>query len=556
VSAIGTDFPPATVLPGAAGRTLSASSRAAPTARTMAQACGKHHAAPASGRRNQQLAHQPRAMDRQGTSAGSPSEWEFAKAPASPRERTRTPTSARRGDRAADRLIGSFAASRPPSRAGYKWIYQAGTTLRRLPQGILPGLRRLRADPLSGVPLSLARQPCGDDYLEAPPLSGLPRHRGPPQTFRTRMSRPPAAQAIAPARCSADHGHLDLPRDERRPSSGGPPALRWWWTAGSSGEVRLRGGASAVGDIFGVVDRTWRPGKLPPRTPADRARTCTVLSSRCEDSPVGRTASSFSTGWAATGRFSSSHHLSWVNVGLTLATTPEEVYLALVEATLRTRVIVDAFERGLRSPSSAFAGGSSRNRLLMHISAECWRRPVRRSPPRIGPGGRARRSMPLSCLPWLHADFGLRVCRDGPGSTGGLCPRPGPCRRYDELFLSLPALHDYLPPNGMGWQRVAARLRTRRTEPPPHERSPPPSSRRARSISARCTPNSSGTGCRMEPLEPSPDVSSRATPDGYQAERHLILRADPGIHDRLRLDGTVIEGDFSPSSDTAAHSYV
>src|SRR5262249_41421985 len=41
------------------------------------------------------------------------------------------------------------------------------------------------------------------------------------------------------------------------------------------------------------------------------------------------------------------HHLSGVIVGLTLATPPEDVYLALLEATaFGTRVIVEAFEAG------------------------------------------------------------------------------------------------------------------------------------------------------------------------------------------------------------------
>ena len=56
------------------------------------------------------------------------------------------------------------------------------------------------------------------------------------------------------------------------------------------------------------------------------------------------------------------HHLSGVIAGLTLATTPEEVYLALLESTAYgTRVIVEAFEarRASRSPSSSSPAGSS-----------------------------------------------------------------------------------------------------------------------------------------------------------------------------------------------------
>ena len=44
------------------------------------------------------------------------------------------------------------------------------------------------------------------------------------------------------------------------------------------------------------------------------------------------------------------HHLSGVIVGLTLATPPEDVYLALLESTaFGTRMIVEAFEAGGRA---------------------------------------------------------------------------------------------------------------------------------------------------------------------------------------------------------------
>src|ERR1700749_3568575 len=58
------------------------------------------------------------------------------------------------------------------------------------------------------------------------------------------------------------------------------------------------------------------------------------------------------------------HHLSGVIAGLTLASTPEDVYLALVESTAYgTRVIVEAFEAaGLPVSEFIVAGGLNRTR--------------------------------------------------------------------------------------------------------------------------------------------------------------------------------------------------
>ena len=73
-------------------------------------------------------------------------------------------------------------------------------------------------------------------------------------------------------------------------------------------------------------------------------------------------------------------NLSGVLVGLTLSTTPEEIYRALIEAgAFGTRVIIDNFEeRGLKIDRICAAGGIARkNELLMQIYADVPGREIR-----------------------------------------------------------------------------------------------------------------------------------------------------------------------------------
>ena len=72
------------------------------------------------------------------------------------------------------------------------------------------------------------------------------------------------------------------------------------------------------------------------------------------------------------------HELSGLVVGQTLATRPEDVYRALLEATaFGTRVIVEAFrDSGVPVEEFIVAGGLAKNALLMQIYADVTRLPL------------------------------------------------------------------------------------------------------------------------------------------------------------------------------------
>ena len=133
-------------------------------------------------------------------------------------------------------------------------------------------------------------------------------------------------------------------------------------------------GQSGVGDIFGwFVDTACRRPTTtrPPTRGARRARAASP-----NWPPSRRSAStawSRSTGTAATGRCWSTTSCPALVVGQTLATRPEDIYRALLEATaFGTRTIIEAFESaGVPVGELVVAGG-----LLQEPRSSCRSTPT------------------------------------------------------------------------------------------------------------------------------------------------------------------------------------
>ena len=152
------------------------------------------------------------------------------------------------------------------------------------------------------------------------------------------------------------------------------------------------------------------------------------------------------------------HELSGLVVGQTLATRPEDVYRALLEATaFGTRIIVEAFGdagvpvdgvRRRRRPAEEPAADADLRR----------RAPACRS--RSSAPSRARRSGSA-----IHAAVAAGAYPDVPRGRRGdgqarprpsTCPIPAHVEAYDALFAEYRALHDHF---GRGGNDVMHRLR-------------------------------------------------------------------------------------------------
>jgi L-ribulokinase len=229
-----------------------------------------------------------------------------------------------------------------------------------------------------------------------------------------------------------------------------------------------------VGDIF-----AWWTGLGVPESYLEDAAELGLslheyLSSRCAGKPVGAHGL-IALDWMGGNRsILVDHRLSGVIAGLTLATTPEDVYLALLEATAYgTRVIIEAFDlSGVPVTEFIVAGGLKRNRLLMQIYADVLRRPVSVASSDQAPA--VGSAIHAAVAAGLHSDVAAASAVMGRVERAVYRPDPARADVYDELFREYRTLHDYFS-GRPEWAAndVLHRLRDRRNAAPPQKRSDP-----------------------------------------------------------------------------------
>src|SRR5690606_16248822 len=137
------------------------------------------------------------------------------------------------------------------------------------------------------------------------------------------------------------------------------------------------------------------------------------------------------------------HNLSGVIVGQTLATKPEDVYRALIEATaFGARVIVETFEKsGVPVDEFIVAGGLLKNRFLMQIYADVLRRPLSAIGSDQGPalGSAIHAAVAAGAYPDItHAAAAM-----GKRTPRAFVPDPARADAYDRLYAEYRRLHDH-----------------------------------------------------------------------------------------------------------------
>ncbi len=155
------------------------------------------------------------------------------------------------------------------------------------------------------------------------------------------------------------------------------------------------------------------------------------------------------------------HQLSGLIVGLTLATRPEEVYRALVEATaFGTRKIVQTFgASGVPVREFVAAGGLLQNSFLMQVYADVLRMPVATCASEQAPalGSAIHAAVAAGAYREVRA-AGAAMGRRGARSY---LPDPAAADVYDRLYAEYSLLHDYF---GRGGNEVMRRLHALRRE--------------------------------------------------------------------------------------------
>ena len=153
--------------------------------------------------------------------------------------------------------------------------------------------------------------------------------------------------------------------------------------------------------------------------------------------------------------------LTGLLIGATLATRPEEIYRALIEATAYgTRVIVEAFETHNVPVYEIVATGGlpDRNKLLMQIYADVTGRPIKVAG--THQGGAFGSAMHAAVAAGKAAG-GYDTIEEAAKAMPGLraevyTPNPAATAVYDQLFAEYLTLHDYF---GRGENDVMKRLK-------------------------------------------------------------------------------------------------
>jgi len=410
----------------------------------------KHHAAQGQADRINQLAADrvETWLPRYGGLISS--EWEFAKGLQLFEEDRELYDLMEHWVEAADWIVWQLCGQyvRNACTAGYKGQYQnMGGQDGHYPSAeflaaLAPGFEGFVPDKLEH-PIGALGARAGGLTAEAAAWTGLPEGIAVAVGNVDAHVTAPAAQAVEPGQMVAIMGtstcHV-MSADVLRhvPGmcgvvDGGIIAGRWGYEAGQSG----------VGDIFG-----WFTEQAVPASYALAAAGAgesvhehlTRLAAAQEVGQHGLVALDWHSGNRSV---LVDHELSGLVMGMTLATRPEDVYRALLEATaFGTRVIVEAFrESGVPVEEFIVAGGLARNALLMQIYADVTRLPLSVIGSEQGPA--LGSAIHAAVAAGAYADVPLAAKAMGKVRKNVFVPDEVRAQDYDALFAEYLELHDH-----------------------------------------------------------------------------------------------------------------
>jgi L-ribulokinase len=405
----------------------------------------KHHAAQSQADRINALAERREEswLPRYGGLISS--EWEFAKGLQLFEEDREVYDRMDRWVEAADWIVWQLCGSyvRNACTAGYKGILQDGSypTADYL-EALAPGFGSFVHDKLD-QPIGRLGDRAGALTAEASAWTGLPEGIAVAVGNVDAHVTAPAAQAVGPGQMVAIMGtstcHV-MSAEVLREVPGMCGVVKGGIVAGSWG---YEAGQSGVGDIFGWFTESSVPSSYAAAAAAageDLHQHLTRLAAAQEVGEHGLVALDWHSGNRSV---LVDHELSGLVVGLTLATRPEDVYRALLEATaFGTRVIVETFrDSGVPVEEFVVAGGLAKNALLMQIYADVTRLPLSVIDSEQGPalGSAIHAAVAAGAYP----DVPTAAKSMGKVRRGVYQPDEARAAAYDELFAEYLALHDH-----------------------------------------------------------------------------------------------------------------
>ncbi|MFF4341245.1 ribulokinase [Kitasatospora sp. NPDC001540] len=468
VIGIATDFTACTVLPTLADGTPLAELPEWAQRPHAWPKLWKHHAAQGQADRINALAHArgEKWIHRYGGKISA--EWQFAKALQVLEEDPAVYAACERWIEAADWIIWQLTGteSRNTCTAGYKGIFQdGGYPSEEYLAALHPEFADFARTRLEH-PLAPLGSRVGSLTAQAAAWTGLPEGIAVAAGNVDAHVAAPAAQAVDNGKLLAIMGTSTC-HVVNGPTLADVPGICGVVDGGiAEGAYGYEAGQSAVGDIFAWWLRQGLPADYLAEAEANGEDAHQLLTRKAAAQRVGAHGL-VALDWMNGNRSTLvDHHLSGVIAGLTLATRPEDVYRALLEATAYgTRTIVEALENG-GVPVTEFVvtGGLKKNALLMQIYADVLRRPVSLAVSAQGPalGSAIHAAVAAGAYPDVRA----AAAAMGRVQRHAYLPDEARADAYDALYAEYRLLHEHF---GTGPDLLLHRLRALRNAALSHD---------------------------------------------------------------------------------------
>ncbi|MDA2803007.1 ribulokinase [Nocardiopsis suaedae] len=462
VIGIGTDFTACTVLPTTADGTPLCEVPGFADRPHAYPKLWKHHAAqPEADAINALAAERGEPwLARYGGKISS--EWEFAKGLQVLREDPEAYGRADRWIEAADWIVWELCGreTRNVSTAGYKGIHQDGAwPARDFLAALDPRFASFAEDKIA-FPLSPQGERAGGLTARAAAWTGLPE--GTPVAVGTIDAHVTAASAdtVAPGEMLAIMGTSTCHVMNAEAGAGAPAEVPGMCGVVDGGIVPglwgYEAGQSGVGDIFAWFADSFAGGAASREAAENGESLHDLLSRRATGRPPGAHGL-VALDWHSGNRsVLVDHDLSGVIAGLTLASRPEDVYAALVEATAYgARTIVDAFETsGVPVHGFTVAGGLKRNPFVMGVYADVLGRPLHLADSDQAPAAGA--AVHAAAAAGAYPGIPEAAAAMGGRTRDAVLPDPARTAAYDRLYAVYTDLHDHF---GRGGSDALHRLR-------------------------------------------------------------------------------------------------
>ena len=408
------------------------------------------------------------------------SEWFFAKALQILDEAPEVYAAADRLIEAADWIVWRLTGveTRNACTAGYKalWSKRDGFPDAAFFGRLDPRLASIVDDKMSRD-IRFAGERAGGLSAEAAAWTGLPLGTAVAVANVDAHVAVPAATVVEPGRMVMIMGtstcHMVLSAEERS-----VPGMCGLVEDGIiPGFVGYEAGQSAVGDHF-----SWFVENAVPEAYQREARERdldihVLLQEKASRLAVGESGLLALDWWNGNRSVLVDAGLGGLLIGATLATVPEEIYRALIEATaFGTRVIIETFEaHGVPIREIVACGGlADKSPLTMQIYADVTGRPFRLSASDQTP---ALGSAMFGAVAAGAAAGGHATIQDASAAMarlqdGGYEPIPANRARYDALYREYVRLHDYFGRGGNDVMKVLRNLRADARRAPSGESDP------------------------------------------------------------------------------------